>query len=156
MINKSDINWNTLTRFFNKFDFTDSSVCWDWQASKNKQGYGRFSVDNKLMYAHRFSYTIHNGEIPENLFVMHTCDNPSCVNPRHLKVGTHQDNMDDKCAKNRQARMFGEDNPASKLTTEQVHDIRTKRIAGVEFAELYGVDKSQISRIQNNLKWVNA
>ena len=98
---------------------------------------------------------IHNGEIPKNLIVMHSCDNPSCVNPRHLSVGTYQDNSDDKCAKNRQARMCGEDNPLSKLTTEQVLDIRTKRIKGVEFAELYDVDKSQISRIQNNLKWVH-
>jgi DNA invertase Pin-like site-specific DNA recombinase len=86
---------------------------------------------------------------------MHSCDNPRCVNPRHLSVGTHQDNADDKVAKNRQARMFGEDNPASKLTEKQVIDIRTERISQAEFAKLYDIDSSQISRITNNLKWTN-
>ena len=148
MITSGDIQ-----RFFKKFEMKTSTECWDWEACVNNRGYGKFSLDSKHIYAHRFSYIIHNGEIPKNLCVMHSCDNPKCVNPWHLSVGTHQDNMNDKCAKNRQARMFGEDNPKSKLTVEQVHDIRTKRMMGIEFAELYNIDKSQISRIQNNLKW---
>jgi hypothetical protein len=146
-----------VKRFNDKFNYQTTSECWNWEAGINNKGYGKFSLSSVGgdVYAHRFSYTIHNGEIPVDLIVMHSCDNPRCVNPRHLSVGTHQDNADDKVAKNRQARMFGEDNPASKLTEKQVIDIRTERISQAEFAKLYDIDSSQISRITNNLKWTN-
>jgi hypothetical protein len=87
----------TKKRFFERFN--ESSSCWNWTGGKNDKGYGR--LGNK--YAHRISWEIHNGKkIPEGMFVCHHCDNPSCVNPSHLFIGTQKDNMRDMINKNRQ------------------------------------------------------
>ncbi len=75
--------------------------CWTWTGSLGKWGYGHFRVDSKTMLAHRVSWMLHNGEIPNGLFVCHHCDNPKCVNPEHLFLGTHQDNIDDMMSKGR-------------------------------------------------------
>lgn len=88
-------------RFWDKVEKT--VYCWEWKASKTKFGYGKFR--NKLAYtAHRYSYFIHFGEIMKDMHVCHKCDNPSCVNPDHLFIGTMQDNMRDRDNKNRTAK----------------------------------------------------
>lgn len=84
-------------RFYEKVEMIPFHPCWEWVASRFPSGYGAF--DKKT--AHRFSYRIHNGPIPKGLHVRHTCDNRGCVNPKHLAVGTHQDNMDDRTERNR-------------------------------------------------------
>jgi hypothetical protein len=89
-------------RFFEKVNITDS--CWIWIGTPNRDGYGRMSVNKKQYLAHRLSYQIHKGEISNDLCVCHTCDNPSCVNPEHLWIGTHQNNVTDKVNKNRHAK----------------------------------------------------
>ena len=86
-------------RFFEKVEITNS--CWIWIAGKNLDGYGRMRINNKKYSAHRVSYTLHKGEIPNGLYICHTCDNPSCVNPEHLWAGTAQDNCLDKAKKKR-------------------------------------------------------
>ena len=78
------------------------SGCWLWVGHISKDGYGRLRVAGKKELAHRASYRAFIGEIPDTLLVCHKCDNPSCVNPNHLFIGTHQDNMNDKVAKGRQ------------------------------------------------------
>lgn len=88
-------------RFYEKVQKTES--CWLWKGALNSRGYG--SLGNgagKRILAHRYSYVLHRGEIPEGLIVCHTCDVRECVNPEHLWVGTHKDNSDDMFAKNRQ------------------------------------------------------
>lgn len=81
----------------------DESGCWIWTAGRNKLGYGRFGLPGqyKTVQAHRFAYEQFYGPIPEGMFVCHHCDNPPCVNPEHLFVGTHVDNMKDMWSKGR-------------------------------------------------------
>lgn len=81
--------------------------CWQWTGYRRPpQGYGETTLNSEKWAAHRLSYTVHKGPIPEGQFVCHTCDNPACVNPDHLWVGTHQDNMKDAKAKKRIARAY--------------------------------------------------
>lgn len=91
------------TRFYKFFKEDPLTGCWEWQAAKNNIGYGmiRDTDQKKMRTAHRVSYEIHKGSIPLDICVLHTCDNPGCVNPEHLWLGTRQDNTDDMIAKKR-------------------------------------------------------
>jgi hypothetical protein len=93
-------NMSYEERFFQKVDKTES--CWLWKGALNSRGYGSFGVNGKATSAHRYSYEIHIGEIPEGINVCHSCDVRNCVNPKHLWLGTHSDNMKDMVEKNRQ------------------------------------------------------
>lgn len=88
-----------MKRFWDKVLKTNS--CWIWASHISGNGYGYFSLNNKELRAHRVAYELTKGPIPKGLHVMHTCDNPKCVNPDHLKIGTHQDNMSDMVKKGR-------------------------------------------------------
>jgi hypothetical protein len=96
-----DRPWDTeVGRFWSKVD--KSGECWVWTAKALcENGYGRFYVGKKPLRAHRYSWELANGPITDGLFVCHRCDNPPCVNPAHLFLGTHQDNMQDMVAKGR-------------------------------------------------------
>ena len=92
-----------MNRFWAKVCKTNG--CWTWTASKNPHGYGQIRLSGKLTLAHRVSWTIHNGVIPEGLFVLHICDNPPCVRPDHLFLGTQKDNIRDAVAKKRHSML---------------------------------------------------
>ena len=126
-----------------------------------KNGYGSFSKDGYPRGAHRLAWELAYGEsIPDGIEVCHTCDNPICVRPEHLFLGTHADNAADMVAKGRgvSPRLSGESNPAAKLTEEQVQRIRTLYVFGQvtqrDVAEQFGISQQQVSNIVNGKKWV--
>lgn len=88
-------------RFWPKVERREPDECWPWKASVTGRGYGRFALSGKARHAHRVSYEIANGQAPGDLFVLHRCDNPPCVNPAHLFLGTNTDNVRDAVAKGR-------------------------------------------------------
>lgn len=94
-------DFNIINRFWSKVDIKNAWECWEWLGSKNKRGYGYFSIKRKPLYAHRYSWIIHNDIIPYKNFICHKCDNPSCVNPSHLFSGTPKDNVMDCVKKGR-------------------------------------------------------
>jgi hypothetical protein len=127
-----------------------------WTASKNRYGYGKFSAGTRGRWigAHRYSYGLAYGAIPDGMHVLHKCDNPACVRPDHLFLGTQRENLVDMTEKGRRYIPFseGERNGRAKLTAQQVVEIR-HRIAGGErrsaMAKIYGVCLSSI----NNIVW---
>jgi hypothetical protein len=145
-------------RFWAKVDKTDS--CWNWLGGTNKQGYGKISYggykNEKSLAAHRVSYQLANGEIPEGMFVLHSCDNPRCVNPEHLFVGTRQDNVDDRERKGRNKIMRGDRVGTSVLTNEQVAAIKRSLLDGESIKDRsarYSVHRRTISGIKNEEIW---
>lgn len=149
---------NTPEVLWSKVSQRGVDECWPWTGYVTKSGYGRTWIGDKGYYAHRVIYALANpglierngpGDAHEDAFVMHTCDNPGCCNPNHLKVGTHQDNMDDKVSKNRQKKWGGGiRSPRAKLSAEDVQDIRIKKKAGATknaLALLYDVSVATIS-----------
>jgi len=127
---------DALNRFYSYVKKTSS--CWIWQGSKNKFGHGMFSFNGKTLGAHRFSAQIAGYNI-ENKCVCHRCDNPSCVNPKHLFVGTQQDNMIDKSKKGRATGSNGKN--GKKIQTPD--GIFESRLAA---AKHYGIDPSSIGK----------
>jgi HNH endonuclease len=142
-------------RFWKKVHKTNT--CWVWTASTVGHGYGQISWSSAgdMIKAHRASYILHFGPIPEDLCVCHKCDNPSCVNPTHLFLGTANDNIKDRQQKNRGAKK--EQMGAAKLTQEKVIEIRKKYIPRVYsttmLAKEYNVSQHTIFSIINNKTW---
>lgn len=122
-----------------------SGECWIWQGRVNNKGYGCLSIKGVEFLAHRVSYILHVGTIPQALLVCHTCDNRRCVNPAHFFLGTDQENKDDASAK-RLAR-------CQHLTAKQVHDIRSSHLTQRELGKKYGLTQSGISGIQLRKTW---
>jgi len=147
--------------------YTDKKGCHICTSHCTVRGYPQICVNGKRMYLHRFIYEQSFGKIPKGLEVMHKCDNPTCINIEHLTLGTHQDNMDDKVIKNRQAKgdsltknrnhfkPKGIKNPACKLKEDDVLNIRIDTSSQIEIAKKYNISQSQVSAIKTNKSWKN-
>jgi len=135
-------------RFEEKVIFAVASSCWLWKGAKGKNSYGKMSIDGKHKKAHRISWEIYVGEIPKDMHVLHKCDNPPCVNPNHLFLGTQADNNKDMFSKGRGYDRNGVNNPRAKFTAKEVKIIRSRHENQYDLAEEYGVSQSTISRIQ--------
>ncbi len=160
-LSDSDIN-----RFWSKVAITaNPDKCWEWQAGKRSHGYGRFNLTisknrDKGFIASRIAYFIQNKKDPIGKVILHACDNTLCVNPNHLKEGTHKDNTQDMLKKGRGKKIpffvKGESHPDAKLTTKKVLEIREKHSKGMNQFELsreYGVTQPCISRIVTHNTW---
>lgn len=138
----------TLVRFERKFTRGDPDACWEWQAGRDKDGYGTFYLGVNNKRAHRVSFQLYRGDVPSHLKVCHQCDNPPCVNPNHLFLGTAQDNNTDMTIKERGGKR--------KLTATQIPEIRARLANGekaYKIAEDYGMTAGPFYRIQNRQGW---
>jgi hypothetical protein len=141
-----------LVRFWSFVDERGPDECWGWQGGRDRQGYGQMTVRRgKTLKAHRLSWELaHHCEIPDGMMIRHTCDNPSCVNPAHLLVGTNVDNMHDLMERGDSKKLArcvlpGERHRSSKLTADQVCEMRRLHRenghGAVELARRYGVHR---------------
>jgi hypothetical protein len=140
-------------RFWNRVEKTDS--CWEWTGAR-ALGYGVIKSRGKMYKAHRISWEAAFGAIPPGMLVCHRCDNPACVRPEHLFLGTDLDNARDKVAKGRQARQRGEAHPGRKLAQEQATEIRCLAAWGnghADIAAAFNISRSQVGRIVAGQRW---
>lgn len=135
-----------LERFWEKVD--KSGDCWLWTGATINKGYGQIRIKGKSVLVHRVSYELHRGPIPKGLCVLHHCDNPLCVNPDHLFLGTKYDNVQDMIAKGRRSQ--------TKLTLDKVKEIRERVSNGetqISLAKEFGVIQQTISDAVTRKTW---
>lgn len=147
---------NIISRSFiqRKTLVDEGSGCWLWMGGLTKQGYGHFRSNYTRYVAHRASYEVFVGAVPDDMFVCHKCDNPQCVNPSHLFVGTPQDNSRDMASKKR--HMFGQINGNAKLTEEQARTILSLKDCGKSrqaIADDFGICRVTVSKIWTGELW---
>lgn len=140
-------------RLLNKIKIAAETGCWEWTASKTR-GYAVIRANGRWCRANRVSYDLYCGPIADGMHVLHRCDNPACVNPEHLFLGTNADNMADKVAKGRQ--LPGSAHSLAKLTDADVLAIRNAEgVTQLALATKYGVGQQQISRIRSGKRWAH-
>lgn len=138
------------SRFWERVEKTAS--CWLWTGTKDRYGYGRLGVTaSRAQSAHRISWELHHGAIPDAASICHACDNPSCVNPDHLFLGGHADNMRDMAAKDRS--LHGTKNVMAKLIPEQVVEIFLSDLTCRELSSNFNVSETTIKNIKRRQTW---
>ena len=132
-----------MNRYWNKVNKTNT--CWEWQGSKDRDGYGRFKADGKLWQAHRYSVVL-DGKDPKGLTVMHTCDNPGCVNPAHLQLGSQADNIKDMISKGRYVK------PKSRLSAEDIIAIQQSTDSYSIIGKRFNISAPYVCSIKQKVK----
>ena len=129
--------------------------CWIWSGYCNEDGYAQRKKGGVTHRMHRVSYYLHNGSIPKGMCVLHSCDTPSCVNPKHLFIGTHSDNMKDMWSKGRHP--ISHSKHMARLTVQQVREIKKLKgsISGLALSRMYSVNDQSIRNIWNGVTWKN-
>ena len=151
-------------KIWDYIDMGEPDVCWVWLRGRRSDGYGiLYLPGGKQVRAHRLSYELSSGKIPDGLFVLHKCDNPPCCNPNHLFIGTQADNLRDMIEKGRRGKtgykpgsQIGEKNYGSKLTEEDIREIRFYLGSGISHESIsimFDVSRGLITQINTGKIW---
>jgi len=146
-----------LERFEEKYIPIPESGCWIWtsETTNSEYKYGRFWLNRKQQMAHRVSYELFNGPIPDGMLVCHKCDTPECVNPSHLFLGTMKDNMRDMIKKGRsdKNKLSGEAHPKTSITRYDALEIRSSCLSSKQLSKKYGISTSTVNNIRSKKTW---
>ena len=133
--------------------------CWEWIGARCTNGYGQLRFNDRLYMAHRASYEVHVGPIPEGMLCCHVCDHKPCINPYHIFLGTNLDNEHDKIAKGRAVYVRGEKHGLAILNEKDAAEIKFLALEGqlsnAEIAETYGVSRDTVSNIKTGKRWAH-
>ena len=140
-------------RFWRKVDRMGKKDCWIFRATVSACGYGLFSKNGSSALAHRVSWWIHYGEIPKRKLVLHKCDNPPCVNPNHLFIGTPKDNAIDRAKKGRSNHPIGGRNGREILSESDVKAMRQSNLSCYKLADIYLISKSTAHAAISRKTW---
>lgn len=151
----------TVNERFWRFVDKRPDGCWPWTGNADPRGYGKLSAGSReegYFLAHRMSYAIHHGPIPEGLVVMHSCDNPNCVNPAHLRAGTQSENIQEAFDKGRKVcrppHKQGEAHGAATITEQTVREIRSEQGKSIrQIARERGLSESLVARVRHRQTW---
>jgi hypothetical protein len=146
-------NPRDVARFWSKVGKGRPDQCWHWRGNTNASGYGIFTVRGRQVPAHRYGYMLAHGALDPELYVLHACDEPGCVNGSHLRAGTAADNARDRIARKRVKR--GEHHPAAKLTEAEVRAIRSSKQSANSIARKKGLSATTICRIRRGVAWTH-
>lgn len=142
---------------FEKFIYYSLDGCWYWLGALSESGYGNFKSESRSERAHRVSYRLYKGPIPDGLFACHKCDNPACVNPDHLFLGTLKENQEDMSRKGRAAR--GSKSGMAKLTESDIKQIRqlvcVDDVSRRVVASFFKVDRGHVDKIIRRQRWAH-
>lgn len=136
-----------LRRYNDRVKVGSQDDCWVWDGAVNRHGYGKVMVKGITFGAHRIAYMLANGEMPRDKEILHSCDNPPCCNPFHLKAGTHSENMAERDVRKRLPR--GEKHPNARITNAQADSIFKMGLSQSEIARALGLHQCTVSRILN-------
>ena len=149
---ETPIRW----RFLEKIAFTSETSCWLWAGARHPQGYGLIKrKDGTQLRAHRVAYELAYGTIPVDAFVCHHCDNPQCVRPSHLFLGTHNDNMADMVSKGRSAHLHGYRNGSARLQPAEIVAIRQSDGCYRDIAVRFGISASAVGLVKRRERWAH-
>jgi hypothetical protein len=137
----------TIADRFARYVERSACGCWNWNGAQDGHGYGHLNVRGKPIKAHRISYELNVGPIPEGLFILHSCDNRRCVNPAHLSVGDAADNSRDMAIKERSRTTV--------LTADDVRAIRQSNLSHAELGRKYGVTYQAIAYARSGATWAH-
>lgn len=143
-------------RFWSKVDRRSDGECWPWTGAKDAHGYGMAWVGDRTVRAHRVALELATGEPLRGLHALHSCDNPPCCNPSHLRAGTHAENMSDRKERDRGYRPRGELAPLARLTETEVAEIRHRHSGGERssfIARSFGITRQHVWQIAKGNRW---